>query len=380
VRLSMEGDADPFYLHVMEALTDGDAKRSTSIVAAVPLFDKREQVRGALGIEIDLESLFKLLPSHIYIQTAARNIVKPVDDGTMVLELPGIHLRGEEGVIKISETETLHYTQLEIPGAKKIIVAKYHQHELLTLAWKRLIVAALVLFFLFFSLITWIGYSAHLKIREKVLAQKAMIYSLIRLTDWRDHETGEHLERTRNYCTVIAKHLRKNSRYRKIITGRFMEDLYDASPLHDIGKVAIRDSILLKEGKLSDEEFNEMKAHVKIGAQIFEDIIHKFQIRHSLILMCRNICKYHHEKYNGKGYLKGLQGNEIPLEARIFALADVYDALRSQRSYKRAMSHEKTLEAIMRDRGEHFDPAVVDAFLAGEEEIKNDCRYRYSCT
>lgn len=380
LRMALKGDTDQLYLHFMEALPAGDVKGSALIVAAVPFYDKREQVKGTLIVEIDLTNLYKLLGNQIFIQTVAHNIVKSADDGTMVVESPGFHFKGAEGVIRISDTETLHYAQLKIPGAQEIIVAKYHQHELLTLAWKRLIIAALILFFLFFSLVLGIGYSAHVKIREKVLAQKAMIYSLIRLTDRRDHETGEHLERTQNYCRIIAKYLRKNRRYRKIITNQFIEEIYDASPLHDIGKVAIRDAILLKEGKLSDEEFDEMKTHVKIGSQIFDDIIHKFKIHHPLILMCRNICKYHHEKYNGKGYLNGLQGNEIPLEARIFALADVYDALRSQRPYKQAMSHEKTLEAILMEKGKHFDPAVVDAFLAGEKEIKDDCRYRYRCT
>ena len=347
-----------------------DGVQAHSILAAVPLTDRYEQVRGALGIEIDAEFLSKLLPGHIYIQAGDRTILKPPDDPMGGLEWVESRLQGKAGVVKISNTDTLHYTRLDIPGAESGIIANYHQHELLMLAWKRLIAAALLLFFLFFGLIAGIGYSAHLKIREKILAQKAMIYSLIRLTDRRDQETGRHLERTRKYSVAIARHLRKNRRYRNIITGRFMEELYDAAPLHDIGKVGIRDAILLKKGRLSNEEFEEMKDHVRIGAQIFDDIIHKFQVHHPLIFMCRNICRYHHEKYNGSGYPEGLQDGEIPLEARIFALADVYDALRSERPYKPAMSHEQAMAAVINERGAHFDPAVVDAFVAGEKEIK----------
>jgi len=364
---------------VLDVEEEGNGVKAPSIVAAVPLLDRHERLRGALGMEIDPEFLFRLLPGRIYIQVAGHSILKPADDSMGGLEWMGSRFQGEAGVVKISDTETVHYTRLDIPGAKSGIIANYHHHELLMLAWKRLIVAALLLFFLFFGLIAGIGYSVHLKIREKILAQKAMIYSLIRLTDRRDQETGGHLERTRRYSVAIARHLRKNRRYRKIITGRFMEELYDAAPLHDIGKVAIRDAILLKKGGLSDEEFEEMKDHVRIGAQIFDDIIHKFQVHHPLILMCRSICRYHHEKYNGSGYPEGLQGGEIPLEARIFALADVYDALRSERPYKPAMSHEQAMAAVMNEKGAHFDPAVVDAFVAGEKEIKDDCRHRDGC-
>lgn len=357
----------------------GEGVQDHSILAAVPLTDRYEQVRGALGIEIDPEFWSRLLPGHIYIQAGGRTILKPADDPMGGLEWAESRLQGKAGVVKVSDTVTLHYRRLDIPGVESGIIANYHQHELLMLAWKRLIAAALLLFFLFLSLIAGIGYSAHLRIREKILAQKAMIYSLIRLTDRRDQETGRHLERTRRYSVAIARHLRKNSRYRKVITGRFMEELYDAAPLHDIGKVGIRDAILLKTGGLNDEEFDEMKDHVRVGAQIFDDIIHKFQVRHPLILMSRNICRYHHEKYNGTGYPEGLQGDEIPLEARIFALADVYDALRSERPYKPAMSHERAMAIIMKEKGAHFETAIVDAFVAGEKEIKDDCRDRDGC-
>jgi putative two-component system response regulator len=203
-------------------------------------------------------------------------------------------------------------------------------------------------------------------------AQKAVLFSLAGLAEWRDTETGLHLERTRNYSVILAKELRKNKKYRKVITDEFIDDLYDAASLHDIGKVGIRDSILLKEGKLTNEEFEEMKRHVIIGKQVLQDAADKFNLKQSFITMGKNICAYHHEKYNGKGYPEGLKGEEIPLEARIFALSDAYDAIRSKRPYKQGLSHTEAVKRIKADRGEHFDPDIVDAFLKCEKEFMKE--------
>ncbi|MFH1543049.1 MAG: HD domain-containing phosphohydrolase, partial [Patescibacteria group bacterium] len=197
----------------------------------------------------------------------------------------------------------------------------------------------------------------------------AIISSLAGLTEGRDPETGRHLERTRNYSVVLAKQLRKDKKYRKLITNEFIEDLYDATPLHDIGKVGIRDAILLKESKLTNEEYEEMKKHVQIGKQVLQNTIDRFKLKQSFFIIGRNICAYHHEKYNGKGYLEGLKGQEIPLEARVFALCDAYDVIRSKRPYKDELSHEEALRRIKSDSGEHFDPDIVCAFLKCEKEF-----------
>jgi len=171
--------------------------------------------------------------------------------------------------------------------------------------------------------------------------------------------------------------LSKDKKYRKLITNEFIEDLYDAAPLHDIGKVGIRDAILLKESKLTNEEYEEIKKHVKIGKQILQNTIDKFKLKQLFFIMGRNICAYHHEKYNGKGYPEGLKGQEIPLEARIFTLCDAYDAIRSKRPYKNELSHEEAVKRIKSDSGEHFDPDIVDAFLKCEKEfLKIDNAYK----
>jgi len=155
-----------------------------------------------------------------------------------------------------------------------------------------------------------------------------------------------------------------------VITGEFIEDLLLAGPLHDIGKVGIPDAVLLKPGPLSDDEWRIMKNHVRIGAQILDRAIERYGLKDRYLIMAKNICAYHHERYDGSGYLEGLKGEEIPLEARIFALADAYDAIRSKRPYKGPLSHEEAVRRIKEAAGRHFDPQVVEAFLRCEEEFR----------
>jgi len=242
-------------------------------------------------------------------------------------------------------------------------VAIHHNHIGLKSGLHKLISLSAILLAVFLCLIGGISYINLSRFQDKNRAQRALISSLVELTDWRDPETGHHLMRTKNYSKALAKQLRKNPKYRKAITTKFIKNVFDTASLHDIGKVGIKDSILLKPGKLTTEEFEEMKKHVLIGRQVIQDIIDKFDIKESFIMTARNIAAFHHEKYNGSGYLEGLKGQAIPLEARIFALADVYDALWSKRPYKDEMTHAQVVKMIQPEGGEHFDPDVVDAFL-----------------
>ncbi|MBI4800858.1 MAG: HD domain-containing protein [Desulfarculus sp.] len=162
---------------------------------------------------------------------------------------------------------------------------------------------------------------------------------------------------------ALARKLRENLVHGKVINDRFLEDLYNAAPLHDIGKVGISDSILHKPSKLSEEEFHIMQGHVEMGAQVLGEISRRFKLKRSLYHLAYNICSCHHEKYDGSGYPLGLKGQEIPLEARIFTICDVYDVIRSKRPYKEPLSHAEAIKAILADRGSHFDPEIVDAFL-----------------
>lgn len=216
-------------------------------------------------------------------------------------------------------------------------------------------------------------YSHHLEelvqdqIKEIAMSQMATIFALSKLAESRDSDTGLHLERVRIYCRALAEEMRSTQRYGTIITKNYIDDLYHAAPLHDIGKVGIPDRILLKPGKLSAEEFELMKCHTKIGAETLRSVQLEYP-GNAFIKLGIEIAQSHHEKWDGSGYPQGLAGEAIPLSARITAVADIYDALRSKRKYKPALSHSKATEIIFMSSGTHLDPAVVEVFrsLANE--------------
>jgi len=207
------------------------------------------------------------------------------------------------------------------------------------------------------------------KIREISNAQSATIFALAKLAEYRDEDTGTHLERVREYCRILAKKLREESTYESSISEEFIECIQHAAPLHDIGKVAIPDSILLKPGKLTDEEFELMKSHTIIGAENMQMVYNNYS-GNAFIGMGIEIALYHHERFDGRGYPDGLVGRNIPLSARIMAVADVYDALRSDRCYRKGFDHERVKSMILDQSGTHFDPEIVEAFIALEDEFR----------
>ena len=200
-------------------------------------------------------------------------------------------------------------------------------------------------------------------------AHKATILGFARLTEYRDKNTGKHLKRIGAYAKVIAKSLRGRKDYRGYITEDYLDDLGLSAILHDVGKVAIEDSILLKPGKLTEEEFERIKEHSRMGGDALRDVDQELKHQNFLTLG-KEIAYYHHERWDGKGYPDGLSGTGIPLSARIVALADVYDALTSDRPYKNAMSHEEALALIAEGRGTQFDPDIADAFLENQETFR----------
>ncbi|HIB65753.1 MAG TPA: response regulator [Phycisphaerales bacterium] len=195
------------------------------------------------------------------------------------------------------------------------------------------------------------------------------IFCLSKLAESRDPETGEHLERLQEYCRAICHALLDAGHFAETLSEHFIENLAAASPLHDIGKVGIPDAVLLKPGRLTPEEFDIMKTHAQLGADTLMAASEHCG-NNPLIEMGIEIAQFHHEKWDGSGYPTGLSGDSIPLSARILALGDVYDALTSKRVYKDAFSHEKSRDIIVEGRGQHFDPKVVDAFLAVEDEFR----------
>lgn len=210
------------------------------------------------------------------------------------------------------------------------------------------------------------------RVKEQVAiitqTQSETIFSLAKLAQSRDDDTGKHLERVQNYCWILASELKKNSSYKDEISDDFVDTIRQASPLHDIGKVGISDNILLKPGKLTDEEFAIMKTHTTIGYETLREVHTKFG-NNSFIEMGLVIAKSHHERYDGNGYPDRTKGQEIPIAARIMSIADVYDALRSKRVYKDAFSQEKSVSIILEGRGTQFDPVVVDAFERIEDKF-----------
>jgi putative two-component system response regulator len=195
-----------------------------------------------------------------------------------------------------------------------------------------------------------------------------LIFVLAKLAESRDNDTGSHLERVRTFSRVIAEHLARQPKFRDQVNADFVRLIYLTSPLHDIGKVAVPDAVLLKPGPLNREEFDLMKLHTTHGAETLDAALREFPAA-GYLRMARDIAASHHEWYDGSGYPCGLSGNEIPLCGRIVALADVYDALTSKRVYKEVFSHEKARNIVLQARGTHFDPDVVDAFLANEEKF-----------
>ena len=209
-----------------------------------------------------------------------------------------------------------------------------------------------------------------MRTRKLALTQAIMIEGLATLAECRDPETGGHIKRTQNYVKALALHLKKKPKYEASLNGEVIDRLYQSAPLHDMGKVGVKDNILLKAGKLSDEEFEEMKKHTVIGRDTLMMIEQK--LGKSTFLQCaREIAYTHQEKWDGSGYPEGLKGEQIPLSGRLMALADVYDALISKRVYKPPFSHEEAVSIIQKGSGSHFDPEVVEAFTSIEDTFRN---------
>jgi response regulator RpfG family c-di-GMP phosphodiesterase len=213
-----------------------------------------------------------------------------------------------------------------------------------------------------------------LRSQEVLKTQKTTIFAMSKLAETRDPETGGHLERIRNYSVLLAQILKYSGKHKEI-TNQYLRDLYDSSILHDIGKVGITDSILLKKGNLDDEEFETMKLHTRIGFDALKSAS-KDLGDDSFLKMAMDVTLYHHERWDGKGYPFKLKGEEIPLSARIVAIVDMYDALTSRRPYKAADSHENALD-IMKSESYKFDPELFKAFYENSDEF-NKIRKQFS--
>ena len=219
------------------------------------------------------------------------------------------------------------------------------------------------------------GYRRHLEERVSENTQTifelqdAIMMALSELVECRDSNTAGHAQRTRDYVARLLHQLKADGNYVDVLTDGYVRDMVRAAPLHDIGKVGVRDAVLNKPGRLTEEEFEEMKRHTVFGAMSINKAMKAVQDS-SFLLVLRDISLSHHERWDGKGYPLGLSGERIPLSGRIMAMADVYDALVSQRPYKTPISHERAVEIIAEGVGTHFDPLVGAAFLACSDDFQ----------
>lgn len=206
---------------------------------------------------------------------------------------------------------------------------------------------------------------------ERIMAMETTsltLFSLAKLAESKDSDTGKHLDRIREYSRALTMQMLTDTNLASQVPPRFADLIYQTCPLHDIGKVGIPDSVLLKPDSLNDQEWAIMKRHAEIGADTLNAAL-KLHPTAEFLRMARDIAWAHHERWDGTGYPRGLKGDDIPLCARIVALADVYDAMTTQRVYKMAHSHDITRGMILQGAGKHFDPAVVAAFMAIEPQF-----------
>jgi putative two-component system response regulator len=208
------------------------------------------------------------------------------------------------------------------------------------------------------------------KTKNVLNLQDAMLRTIAEMVEYRDNITGSHIERTQRGIKILLEAIKKHGFYSEEVKDWEVDLLLQSSQLHDVGKISINDNILRKTEKLNEEEFEDMKRHTAIGEQII-DIIGSLAKESDFLKYARIFASSHHEKWDGTGYHRGLKEDEIPLLGRIMAIADVYDALVSDRSYKKAFSHEDAVKIILEEKGKYFDPVLVDLFLEVSDDFKN---------
>ncbi len=347
-------------------------------VPYVPVFRVASPVAGSHGeksgmviLNVYAQELLRLLGSNMFLQTLEGNRFRLTDDGELYVEQTEMTFPDSAGSLQIggdANVMMLYESVEPICGCWLGVVKEIDIRSMEKAFVMR--AAIMVATYLASAFLVFLTTAIHYRRARKITSvQSAMVDSLTILATERDHESGLHLERVKQFSACLGFELAKYPEFRAVLTRSFIEDLTLAGALHDIGKVAIPDSVLLKEGPLNDQEWETMKQHSMIGARILQADIERHHLDDRFLTIARNICAYHHERMDGTGYPDGLGGDEIPLEARIFAVADAYDAIRSKRPYKRARSHPEAVQRIRDGAGSHFDPQVVRAFEACEREF-----------
>ena len=267
-----------------------------------------------------------------------------------------------------------HYHDVEDPYVMEILSSlELYNFDTVILVVIAIMIAIVVLLSVISTKVKeTISYSDDVRHKSEVITkmQNGLIMVLADMVESRDQCTGDHVRKTAAYCRIILEQLRKDHKYEDILTDDYIEDVVNSAPLHDIGKIKVKDAILNKPGKLTPEEFEEIKKHTLAGNEIINQAIALVSDDSSYLKEAKNLATYHHEKYDGTGYPKGLKGNDIPLSARVMAVADVFDALVSKRSYKEPYPFDKAMDIIKEGSGKHFDPDIVTAFIEAKDEVK----------
>lgn len=198
--------------------------------------------------------------------------------------------------------------------------------------------------------------------------QQGIIITMANLIESRDGTTGEHVKRTSAYVNLLVNKMQKKGIYKETLTSTYIDYLKKASPLHDIGKLTVPDRILQKPGALTQEEYDLIKLHAQAGGQLIQENMNRI-VDKEFVEIAQDLAAFHHEKWNGLGYPNGLKGEEIPLAARILAIADVFDALVSERQYKKGMTLDQAFGIMEKERGNSFEPVLLDVFLESKEEL-----------
>lgn len=331
--MAIKGVSDTAIINTNGEVVAGSKKTNISLKDIRKNSQFLKALSGYTGHEYSIQEGLKFLI--LYIPVKSGNDVK----GVVYLSEMGSHL-----------TSIIHGSRLTV--------------------WFIISLSGLLLYILLFY-IFYHSYKKQKKINEQLRqTQDVTIFALGYQAELRDLETGKHIERTSAYVEIIAKELKKHEKYKTYMNDDYISDLIRSAPLHDIGKVAIPDSILCKPGKLTEEEFAVMQSHAVHGSDILEKAEERLSFP-SFFKIAIQMSKYHHEKWNGTGYPSKISGENIPLSARIMALADVYDALSSARPYKEAFSHERCISIIKDESGKSFDPVIVDIFLTKEQKFKD---------
>jgi len=217
------------------------------------------------------------------------------------------------------------------------------------------------------------------RMEENLIIQNVSIRALAHLAEIRDPETGQHILRTQSYVNILAQYLYKKQLYPETINNNYIDLVTRSAPLHDIGKVGIPDHILLKNGKLNADEWSVMKKHAEYGAKAIELTEQDFDQPIKFLSVAKEIARWHHEKWDGSGYPDGLSKNDIPVSARLMAIADVFDALAADRVYKKAIPLDEVKQIIIDGKAKHFDPIMVEAFIECFDEFSTIAK-QYACT